>query len=235
MASILRFFRPRLPTIQEDDHVYPLHLLDLPKPMTGFMITTLLFNDQLDPDKSGYYEMHAPPAFTTTRPPVVFTTNSSIQTTSISSHPILSRMPTTQTLSAPHTDPCNDEAFLPFALRPDFPRAISQVLDKDIPLLSLRVTTLSDATLVGLSWCHLLADALGLQALLHCWSLVMAGQESRVPPILDPQTDMVLQVEQEATKQEKAGLARLPPSEIIAAQNLMTSFQIILYAIKTIF
>lgn len=63
----------------------------------------------------------------------------------------------------------------------------------------------------------------------------MAGQESRVPPILDPQTDMVLQVEQEATKQEKAGLARLPPSEIIAAQNLMTTFQIILYAIKTIF
>lgn len=50
MASILRFFKPRSPTIHEDDHVFPLHLLDLPKPMTGFMITTLLFNDQLDPD-----------------------------------------------------------------------------------------------------------------------------------------------------------------------------------------
>lgn len=40
--------KPVAPTVYDDDEVYPLHMLDLPKPVAGFMIRGLLFNDQLD-------------------------------------------------------------------------------------------------------------------------------------------------------------------------------------------
>lgn len=34
----------------EDDEIYPLHMLDQPRGMGGFMVLSMLFNDQLDPN-----------------------------------------------------------------------------------------------------------------------------------------------------------------------------------------
>jgi hypothetical protein len=59
-------------------------------------------------------------------------------------------------------------------------------------MLSLHVTSFADATLVGLSWPHALMDVMGQSALLHAWSLVLAGRESEVPKLLGTHEDAVV-------------------------------------------
>lgn len=36
--------------LYEDDEIYHLHMLDQPRGMGGFMVLSMLFNDQLDPN-----------------------------------------------------------------------------------------------------------------------------------------------------------------------------------------
>lgn len=81
--------------------------------------------------------------------------------------------------------------FRTFAAKPDVPSSINEAISKDAPQLSLHITSFSDATLVGISFPHTLMDALGLEALLRSWSLVLAGHEAEVPPVLGARDDVL--------------------------------------------
>ena len=59
-------------------------------------------------------------------------------------------------------------------------------------MLSLHVTSFTDATLVALSWSHVLMDVMGQRALLHAWSLVLAEKDSEVPKMLGAHEDAVV-------------------------------------------
>jgi len=79
--------------------------------------------------------------------------------------------------------------FKAFAARSDAPQTLSDFIYHDVPLLSLHVTAFNDATLVGLSWPHVLMDVMGQQALLRAWSLVLSDREGDVPPVLGARED----------------------------------------------
>ena len=82
--------------------------------------------------------------------------------------------------------------FRSFAARGDAPATLEEFTRSDLPMLSLHVTSFTDATLVGLSWPHALMDVMGQSALLHAWSLVLAGNDSEVPKLLGVHEDAVV-------------------------------------------
>ncbi|KUI60987.1 hypothetical protein VP1G_08201 [Cytospora mali] len=81
--------------------------------------------------------------------------------------------------------------FRTFAARPDVPSSINEMIANDAPQLSLHVTSFNNATLVGISFPHTLMDAMGFETLLRSWSLVLAGREDEVPPILGARDDVL--------------------------------------------
>ena len=118
---------------------------------------------------------------------------------SIEEHPVARRFPKpTDGLSI---QPISAD-FRLFAVRPDFPETIKDSIHQDTPQLSLHVTSFNDATLVGLTWPHTLMDAMGQKALLRGWSLVLAGREDEVPPLLGARKDILLEAENQSDKRE---------------------------------
>lgn len=81
--------------------------------------------------------------------------------------------------------------FRVFAAKPDVPSSINDTISHDAPQLSLHITSFKDATLVGISFPHTLMDALGFEALLRSWSLVLAGRDAEVPPVLGARKDVL--------------------------------------------
>lgn len=92
--------------------------------------------------------------------------------------------------NAPSIQPGPQE-FRAFAAREDAPETLEDFIYQDMPQLSLHITSFKDSTLVALLWPHTLMDVMGQQALLRGWSLVLAGQESEVPPMLGAREDAI--------------------------------------------
>jgi len=68
-------------------------------------------------------------------------------------------------------------------------KSMEDLLAGDTPQMSVHVKYFTNANLVGLSWPHTLMDVMGQQAFIQAWSLVLAGRESEVPPVLGTQED----------------------------------------------
>lgn len=93
--------------------------------------------------------------------------------------------------------------FKAFAARPDAPATLKDILSPDTPQISLHITSFANATLVAILWPHTLMDIMGQQALLHAWSLVLAGRESEVPPVLGAHEDVLRTVLEESDEKPK--------------------------------
>lgn len=83
------------------------------------------------------------------------------------------------------------------------PRGTEDYLNSDSPLLTLHITSLTDATLVSLCWPHVAADAKGLTELAKAWSLVLAGRETEVQPMLSIRDDPMATAGRDQRFQEK--------------------------------
>ncbi|KAF2849635.1 hypothetical protein T440DRAFT_122715 [Plenodomus tracheiphilus IPT5] len=81
-----------------------------------------------------------------------------------------------------------------FVAREDAPISMEDLLSQDTPQISLHVTSSTNAALVALSWPHTLMDVMGQQAFLSAWSLVLAGRESEVPPVLGAREDKLCSI-----------------------------------------
>ncbi|CCF44439.1 BCL5p [Colletotrichum higginsianum] len=194
----------------DDDHVYPLHVLDDTKMHREiFLNWILVFDDVLDPGQlhrslarllelgdwrkiggrlklkeDGRLEVHVPQAFTAERPAIAYSHQSVDM--DIKDHPIARTLPkVTENVSIQPGAP----SFKSFAA--PTPATLNEFLNKDIPQLSLRITSFQDATLVALSWPHTLMDVMGQEALLHAWSLVLADRESDVQPVIGAYKDVM--------------------------------------------
>ncbi|OBT85486.1 hypothetical protein VE02_07363 [Pseudogymnoascus sp. 03VT05] len=123
-------------------------------------------------------EIHVPPTFTPARPPLAYS-HTAIPS-NIDDHPLAKTLPTATPTSSIQR---GSNEFRDFECRRDAPATLEEYLINDTPLLSLHITSFNDATIVGLTWPHVLMDIMGQRALLHGWSLVLAGKESEVPAL----------------------------------------------------
>jgi hypothetical protein len=114
----------------------------------------------------------------------------------IQDHQLASRLP--NATDGPSTHLVSED-FRCFIARPNYP-SFAQSVRRNEPPIALHVSTFKDATLVALSWPHVLMDASAGKALLSGWSSVLAGRESDVPVVTGAREDILLQV----TTSEKA-------------------------------
>lgn len=156
--------------------------------------------------ENGHLEIHVPQPFTEDRPSVSY----SHQTLAvdIEDHPLAKTLP--KATEVPSIQP-GPESFRAFAAPHDAPATLEDFIYEDKPQLSLFITLFNNATLVALSWPHTLMDVMGQQALLRAWSLVLAGRESEVPPMLGAREDVLCAVADTAVEKEefKLGQTRL--------------------------
>ncbi|KAK2603910.1 hypothetical protein QQS21_003945 [Conoideocrella luteorostrata] len=238
------------------DEVYPLHRLDMPKAQAAFQVWTFLFNDQLDAkklceslsrlaeigdwrkiggrirrSKDGYFEIHCPRIFTVERPAVTFSHDDDYRDNSISEHPLGSRFPRSTNLDEVTSIPYDSE-LQNLAIRTSFPTSIDDVIGKDAPILSLHVVTFSDSTIVGLSWPHILTDAFGIRVLLHSWSLVLAGRESDVPPVLSAKQDIAYEVEKQINQGDVEHPSIVPAQDLIINKHRMSKGQLLQFLVR---
>ncbi|KAH8911586.1 hypothetical protein BR93DRAFT_351993 [Coniochaeta sp. PMI_546] len=201
-----------LPLPVETDDIYPVHMLDDTKTLRDIVVAwTLRFNNVLDADKlhlalsrlleigdwrklggrlrlneNGELEIRVPRHFTTDRPAVSYTHET--LGVAIADHPFGRTFPSPTDGPSIQPSPLD---FRAFAAREGAPATLQDFIEQDTPQLSLHITSFNDATLVALSWPHTLMDVMGQQALLHAWSLVLAGRESDVPPVLGAREDVI--------------------------------------------
>ncbi|CAM1503471.1 Fc.00g010620.m01.CDS01 [Cosmosporella sp. VM-42] len=217
------------PAPVETDDIYPLHMLDDTKTLRDIVVTwTLRFNDVLDADKlhvslsrlleigdwrkvggrlrlneKGELEIHVPRPFTAERPAVSYSYES--LAVAIEDHPLAKTLP--RATGSPSIQP-GPPGFRAFAAREDAPAVLDDFIFHDTPQLSLHITSFTNATLVALSWPHTLMDVMGQQALLHAWSLVLAGRESDVAPVLGAREDAICKAADAPVEMEEFKLAR---------------------------
>lgn len=135
----------------------------------------------------------------------------------IEKHPVACRFPRpTDRPSIQHFS----EDFRPFMAREDFPATIEEMIQQNLPQISLHITSFNDATLVALTWPHTMMDAIGQQALLHAWSLVLAGEEKKVPPFLGARKDILWEAEN-STKYRYQGEFVLERKRLTGMSKLM--------------
>ncbi|PHH80516.1 hypothetical protein CDD80_1283 [Ophiocordyceps camponoti-rufipedis] len=217
-----------------EDDVYPVHLLDGTKLFRSLLVCYVFrFNHVLDAQKlhaslstlleigdwrklggrlrlkeDGRLEIHVPRPFTLQRPAVLFThqkLDSSIETHPAGRH--LAK-PSNSCSSNRH----NQSQIEAFAQRPDSPRSVKDLIEKEMPQLSLHVTSFNDATVIALLWPHTLMDAAGLNLLLTKWSLVLHGKGQDVSPVACARQDMLEQAElQSHEEREEPVVNRLRP------------------------
>lgn len=118
----------------------------------------------------------------------------------LNEHPLARTLP--KHAEHPFTQPLNN-IYREFEAREDVPMSTTDLCYCDEPQMSLHITSFQDETLVALSWPHILTSALGRQALMKAWSLVMAGRDDEVPPMSSAMDDPM----------EKLGRLDTPPSE----------------------
>ena len=127
-------------------------------------------------------EYHVPEKFTKARPAVHYTHEDLGY--SFANHPrsenYLECEGTSRTfIQGPVIDPADET-----------PRDLKDYLNSDHPLMGLKITSFSDATVVGITWPHFMMDIVGKAELLRAWSLVLAGKEDEVPPVLGATRDL---------------------------------------------
>ncbi|RTE74949.1 hypothetical protein BHE90_010579 [Fusarium euwallaceae] len=180
------------------------------------------FGGRLRLNEDDRLELHVPREFTPERPAVKYTHEAFGM--SIHSHPLGKRMPkVTEKPSIQH----GAQEFKEFAVTKGDPVNGSDLFKGDKPQMSLRIVSFSDATLVSLVWPHSAMDPVGFQAMLKNWSLVMAGRESEVLPVLGAKDDMVYDIVEppgwtEETEQEESHLA----------QKRISDFKLVLFGLR---
>ncbi|KAL6411812.1 lysR family regulatory protein [Ilyonectria robusta] len=195
--------KPTQPATIPTDTIIPLHFLDdQPVHRSIVLDLTLRFDDALDSEtlrialvrlmelgpwrklgarlrmnEAGRLEYHIPTSFDETRPGFSYTRIK--HDINIKDHPLASRLPKMSSRPSVQANPAD---FISLVRRPDAPKKLDDYLFADEPQLCLYIVSFEDATLVSLSWPHTFLDAMGMATLLNAWSLVLSGQEDRVPP-----------------------------------------------------
>ncbi|KAF2995038.1 hypothetical protein E8E13_000637 [Curvularia kusanoi] len=207
------------------DKVLPLRLGDssevLPKISLDF---TLCFDDVLDVDKlrsslehvaqvghwgqigarykknsKGKLEVHLPQQFDEGRPAVAWSHDNRQE--SINDNKIARNLPGRVGVSQPTLYKDASE-YNSLVVSQDRPKKMSQWIETDHPALSVHITSFTDATLISLSWNHVLFDALGRQSLLDAWQAALNGRDQDIPACIAPEEDPIARLAEGADPRE---------------------------------
>ncbi|KAJ5368014.1 uncharacterized protein N7496_007774 [Penicillium cataractarum] len=225
------------------EEVYPLHKLDDIKSFRNNVIWMMRFNDVLDAEKladslsrlleigdwkklggrlrfkaDGKLEVVFRKLPETGERNVFFTHDS--YEMRIQDHPLASCLP--NATDGPSTHLVSED-FRPFIARPNYPSFVQSVQRRE-PSIALHVSSFKDATLVALSWPHVLMDASAGKALLSGWSSVLAGRESDVPVVTGAREDILLQ----ATASEKLENSE----EFKLEKNCLTGVKLLVFQLR---
>lgn len=134
-------------------------------------------------------KLHVPRPYTESRPPVAYShlDHSGVL---ISEHELGKKLPEVSGKNAAVYGSAED--FREFAAAEDLPDTIDGYLveGEDRPVLSLRITSFADATLVAVAVPHLIVDAMAIGELMSAWSLVVNGRLDEVPPVISAHEDL---------------------------------------------
>lgn len=145
---------------------------------------------------TGKLEYHIPRKYTTERSGFAWTQE--VLDQRISNHPVASQLPKASGIKRPTLFPGSD-IFHDFVTSSNHATIFSNWLETDIPALSIHIISFKDATLLTISWPHVLLDGLGRQSLLQAWTAVLNGREADVPPFLPLHVDPVHEISQNGT------------------------------------
>ncbi|KAF5976589.1 hypothetical protein FBULB1_6901 [Fusarium bulbicola] len=81
-----------------------------------------------------------------------------------------------------------------FGIPPGAPALLKDYTIRDTPMIGLHIITFQDATLLTITWPHVLFDAVGFSHLIQAWSAVLAGHKERVPNIISAQDDVLYEL-----------------------------------------
>ena len=136
-----------------------------------------------------------PKEFTQERPAIHFTAQSF--ETPIEIHPLGCQFPEATDDPSIQSGP---DAFESFSVSPDGPRSLRDYLSRDQPVLSLHVTSFTNATVVALVWPHAISGAAGLKQILLAWSTALQD-EGKIPFLLGTREDVLDDCGTEADEQ----------------------------------
>ncbi|KAF5671964.1 hypothetical protein FDENT_10810 [Fusarium denticulatum] len=200
--------------LASDYIVYPTHMIDNVSILEFLVMAwTMRFNDVLNGDKlhqslselltigdwkklggrlryghneRGALEVHVPTAYTTERPAVSYSYQH--YDISIEEHNSAKLLP--KATSRPSTFP-GASGPRDFGIPPGEPASLKDYTSRDVPMIGLHIITFQDATLVTITWPHVLFDAVGFSHLIEAWSTVLAGYRERVPNIIGAKNDVL--------------------------------------------
>ncbi|KAG6272809.1 hypothetical protein E4U47_002317 [Claviceps purpurea] len=194
-------------------HEYPVHLMDGSKLNHKVLGWTMRFDDVLDAEmlrsaltrllgmgdwrklggrlrrdtqNKDKLKILVPQEFSPSHPAVEYQHNVFPQ--AISSHPIGAQVirPTTTPTAQPLEKHLNQ-----FMTPEGYPDTVDGLLQTTKSQLALTISSFDDATLVSLALPQTLLDVSGVVSLVQNWSLVLAGRDSDIAPLLNTQHDIL--------------------------------------------
>ncbi|KAJ9130909.1 Lysr family regulatory protein [Pleurostoma richardsiae] len=171
---------------------------------------------------AGKLEIHIPQKFTADRPAIGYSEESF--DVGINEHPLASQLP--RPAKGHQYVQAGPRTFFPLAKSERMPATFLDFVYSDAPQLSIHIIKFTDTTLVSLSWCHVTTDAVGMGAILRAWSLVLAGRQDEVPPMMLLRDDPLDQL---GTEQESGGRGE---EELVMASKLLTLPNMIALALR---
>ncbi|KAI1204079.1 uncharacterized protein F4807DRAFT_449024 [Annulohypoxylon truncatum] len=196
--------RQTAPPVVPSDTVIPVHFWDNSCPGRSMVIFDLFrFDDVLDAgklktslsklldrpgwrklgarirlNKNGNYDYHIPAYFDEERVPFAF--HCEALDININEHPRASRFRRDPNADTPRIQ-CHEADWIDLMWQPGDPKGIGDYLYSDRPILGFRMITFVDATLLTISWPHMVFDTMGHAAFLRAWLLVLNGRDDEVP------------------------------------------------------
>jgi hypothetical protein len=197
-----------------DDIAYPTHMIDNVSVLKFLVMAwTMRFNDVMDADKlhqslselltigdwkklggrlraghnkRGALEVHVPTTYTNERPAVSYSHQH--YDISIEEHNVAKLLP--QATSRPSIFP-GASGPRDFGIPPGTPTSLKDYTSRDVPMISLHIITFQDATLVTITWPHVMFDGVGFSHLIEAWSAILAGHKERVPNLIGAKEDVL--------------------------------------------
>ncbi|KAF5616935.1 hypothetical protein F25303_13411 [Fusarium sp. NRRL 25303] len=199
---------------RSDDIVYPTHMIDNVSVLKFLVMAwTMRFNDVLNADKlhkslaelltvgdwkrlggrlkyghnkRGALEVHVPTTYTNERPAVSYSHQH--YDISIEEHKVANLLP--KATSRPSTFR-GASGPRDFGIPPGAPASLKDYTSRDVAMIGLHIITFQDATIVTITWPHVLFDAVGFSHLIEAWSAVLAGHKERVPKVIGAKQDVL--------------------------------------------
>lgn len=139
----------------------------------------------------------------------------------IKDHELASKLPVPTDQTSIQPNPYN---LVDLGIRGDIPKTLAEMVDRDLPQLSLHIVSFQDATLVSLSWPHSVMGCQGYTDLIQAWSLVLSGNESQVPHYSGANQDELLEIETQEDPSTR--------EELLVQTHRLTGLHLLMFIIR---